>query len=223
MMFLENKYTKWYYAIIDNASKSVYTYYIEKHHIIPRSLGGTDNKDNIVALTARQHFICHWLLTKMTTGYEQRKMKFALGKFVQDGPNTQRCLTSKQYEVARIAISEARTGYKHTIEARKKMSESGKGRTPWNKGKSVVHSAESNRKRSETLKGIVRSKETIKKMSESKKGHTAGMTGKKHSPETIAKMSKPKQGSKHRRVECYKCKKSSMTPRHIKFCKGLLL
>ena len=40
--------------------------YTERHHIIPKSLGGGNNKENLVNLTAREHFICHWLLTKMT-------------------------------------------------------------------------------------------------------------------------------------------------------------
>ena len=39
--------------------------YTEVHHILPRSLGGGDDKENLVRLTAREHFICHYLLTKM--------------------------------------------------------------------------------------------------------------------------------------------------------------
>jgi len=62
---LENKYTKWYYNIIEIAKRSKFNCYIEKHHIVPKSLGGTDDDDNLVELTAKQHFICHLLLTKM--------------------------------------------------------------------------------------------------------------------------------------------------------------
>jgi hypothetical protein len=36
--------------------------YTEGHHIIPRSMGGTDESNNITYLTAREHFIAHWLL-----------------------------------------------------------------------------------------------------------------------------------------------------------------
>lgn len=39
--------------------------YTECHHIIPRSLGGSDDKDNLVRLTAREHYIAHLLLWKM--------------------------------------------------------------------------------------------------------------------------------------------------------------
>jgi hypothetical protein len=38
--FLENKYTKWYFSIISNAQSREVSGYIEKHHIIPKSLGG---------------------------------------------------------------------------------------------------------------------------------------------------------------------------------------
>jgi len=45
--------------------KEVYT---EKHHIIPKSLGGSNKKSNIVALSAREHFIAHCLLAKIYGG-----------------------------------------------------------------------------------------------------------------------------------------------------------
>jgi hypothetical protein len=39
--------------------------YYENHHIIPKCLGGNNSKDNLVLLTAREHFISHHLLVKM--------------------------------------------------------------------------------------------------------------------------------------------------------------
>lgn len=42
-MFLENKYTKWYFGIISKAlARDIYEGYTEKHHIIPKALGGDD-------------------------------------------------------------------------------------------------------------------------------------------------------------------------------------
>lgn len=73
-VYLQNKYARWYYNIIDRARSRSTAGYIEKHHIIPRSLGGDNSKDNLVALTAREHFVCHLLLTKMTTGTDRNKM-----------------------------------------------------------------------------------------------------------------------------------------------------
>lgn len=78
-MYLDNKYTKWYNSIIENANLRItQSGYTEKHHIIPRSLGGTNKKDNLVSLTPREHFICHLLLTKMTLGNDRYKMIYAL-------------------------------------------------------------------------------------------------------------------------------------------------
>jgi hypothetical protein len=42
--------------------------YYESHHIVPRCLGGKDNKDNLVNLTAREHFIAHLCLVKIHPG-----------------------------------------------------------------------------------------------------------------------------------------------------------
>ncbi len=73
-MYLHNKYTTWYNNIITNAQVRVIDGYTEKHHIIPKSFGGSNKKDNLVSLTAREHFICHLLLTKMTHGKQQQQM-----------------------------------------------------------------------------------------------------------------------------------------------------
>lgn len=69
-MFTPNKYTKIYFQIIHKRKvKQVIDInsdiYFEIHHIIPRSLSGDNSKNNLVRLTAREHFICHYLLTKM--------------------------------------------------------------------------------------------------------------------------------------------------------------
>jgi hypothetical protein len=78
-MFIENKYYEWYKTIISRPilEKNT-TVYTEKHHIIPKSLGGSNSKENLVRLTAREHFMCHLLLPEFTEGRNQHKMKKAL-------------------------------------------------------------------------------------------------------------------------------------------------
>lgn len=78
MLFIDNKYTKWYISLINKAKHRTIDGYTEQHHIIPKSLNGTDDADNLVALTPREHFICHLLLTKMVSGNAKYKMSFAL-------------------------------------------------------------------------------------------------------------------------------------------------
>lgn len=42
--------------------------YVERHHIVPRSLGGSDEADNLIRLTAEDHFFAHLLLAKIHGG-----------------------------------------------------------------------------------------------------------------------------------------------------------
>ena len=65
MKFLENKYSRWYFQIINNRFNNTPVGYYESHHVVPKSLSGEDSKANLVKLTAREHYICHLLLTKM--------------------------------------------------------------------------------------------------------------------------------------------------------------
>lgn len=63
-MFLENKYSRWYNSIVLRYKNSP-PLKGEKHHIIPRFMGGDDSPDNLVLLPFRAHYVCHLLLTKM--------------------------------------------------------------------------------------------------------------------------------------------------------------
>lgn len=58
-------YKKIYNQIIENRKQNKFEGYTENHHIIPRSLGGSNKSDNLVSLSAREHFLCHFLLAKM--------------------------------------------------------------------------------------------------------------------------------------------------------------
>lgn len=230
-MFIENKYKKLYFIIINNAmnrhlDKDVY---VERHHIIPKSIGGNNLRSNIVRLTAREHFICHMLLIKFVeSNHHKIKMKHALGKFVQCSKKQQRNLTARQYEIARRAISEARMGYQHSEESRLKMSLTRKGRPSPNKGRIgwFKHSNDAKQRignacRGKTFEeryGVERAQEIKNQITRSKQGKPSGMLGKKHSEETLVKMSKPRKGSPHIRTTCPHCDKNNKTPRHIKYC-----
>jgi hypothetical protein len=102
-MFKNNKYTKWYNNIIFNRRQNPLnnSVYQEKHHIIPKSLGGSNKKENIVSLTAREHFICHRLLVKMTEGKNKAKMSYAIRTMMnRENPYQKRYkVTSKTYEL----------------------------------------------------------------------------------------------------------------------------
>ena len=48
--------------LVQIIDKHVYT---ERHHIVPRHMGGTDDEDNFVTVTYRQHILLHLLLWKI--------------------------------------------------------------------------------------------------------------------------------------------------------------
>ena len=125
MIFIDNKYTKYYNDIIKNAQERHLPedVYVEKHHIIPRSLGGDNRKTNLVLLTAREHFVCHLLLIKMTEKQARFKMLSAVTRFRQVNSKQQRAFTSWEYKKIRECAISARTGQKHSIETRQKIKD----------------------------------------------------------------------------------------------------
>lgn len=58
-------YKKHYDLLIERAKLRILESYTEKHHIVPRCLGGNDEKENIVKLTPEEHYVAHQLLVKM--------------------------------------------------------------------------------------------------------------------------------------------------------------
>lgn len=129
MIFIQNKYTRIYYNIVTRAQSRVLAsdIYTERHHIIPKSLGGSNSKDNLVALTGREHFICHRLLVKMTMGLDKSKMAHAVWVMLIRGKETDKgIVTSRTFELARREAAEAAslllTGIKRSEQTRQKMS-----------------------------------------------------------------------------------------------------
>lgn len=58
-------YYKHYDLLISRAKDRKLDCYTEQHHIIPRCIGGSDEKDNLVRLTPEEHYVAHQLLVKM--------------------------------------------------------------------------------------------------------------------------------------------------------------
>lgn len=90
--------------------------YFEGHHIIPKSKGGGGisskglNNENIVYLTAREHFLAHWLLWRI---YRDRSSALAFHKMISTNKNQNRIISSKGYEEARFAFRETNRGNKY--------------------------------------------------------------------------------------------------------------
>ncbi len=143
----ETKYSKWYSDLMAKSKIRTLTGYTEKHHIIPRSFGGSDDKDNIAVLTAREHYIAHWLLWKMKFSQPYSgKMAHAFATFFSRTFTKDRSihhnynLNSRTYEKVKTEsaayISEnfsgenaAWYGRKHTEESKKIIGEKSKLKT----------------------------------------------------------------------------------------------
>lgn len=176
-MYLQNKYTRWYYNIIQRAqtrtiSGRTISGYTERHHIIPKSLGGSNAKSNLVVLTAKEHFICHLLLTKMTTNLDKQKMCFAFWLLCNNTNKHQQrhTPTASTYSKIRSEYSSTMSnrlkgipknyasflGKSHSEETKRLQSEVKKGKLNPNFGKK--HSDESKRLIGLTHKGITKPK-----------------------------------------------------------------
>jgi hypothetical protein len=172
--------------------------YTERHHIIPKSIGGSDDQSNLVRLTAREHFICHLLLPKMLTGVNKRNMTFAIWSMLNRNHSRQRSrhkVNSHVYQRLKtqiaIAISESNTGRTRTKEFCESMSKLRTGRKmPQISGSNhytqkegyvskiagenhymfgKTHNEITNQKRRDKILGTTRSEETKKKQSEARK------------------------------------------------------
>jgi hypothetical protein len=131
MIFINNKYSRMYYAIINQAKTRTKSQgYSEKHHIIPRSLGGTNDTENIVKLTGREHYICHRLLVKMTEGSAKGKMAFALNSMMNRYHSSMERYVpnSRVYEYLRKELSDAHKRLGRTAEHKAAISRTHTGK-----------------------------------------------------------------------------------------------
>jgi hypothetical protein len=114
-------YQRIYNQLVKRAQNRILEGYKEKHHIIPKCLGGSNNKENLVELTAREHFLCHILLCEIYP--KESKLKYALwcmanGK--HKSINSDFTPSSRLYERTRLNFIKIHTGFKFTDEMRSK-------------------------------------------------------------------------------------------------------
>lgn len=155
--------------------------YTERHHIVPRFEGGSNDPENLIRLTARDHIFAHLILAKWKGGKHWLAVSYV-------SANSQRRTipTAQEIRIAALGREKALKGNnlgsgKRSTETRMRISKARQG---------VKLSDEARSKLSQARKGSKLSAETRLKMSESRKGKTA-------SAETRRKMSEVFQGRKH--------------------------
>jgi len=161
-------YKKIYESIIDRAKNRKLNSYKEKHHIIPKCIGGNDDETNLVELTAKEHFICHLLLCEIYPN--ENKIKFAAWMMCSMITMTQTrayIVSSKEYEYYKNLCANTRKGKSHTEETKRKIREKRALQVMVSKG---PRSEETKRKISERNIGKTMSYESRRKISVANRG-----------------------------------------------------
>ena len=159
------RHKKRYDKIINHYRNTIVEGYVEKHHIVPKCMGGTDNIKNLVALPAKAHFICHYLLHKMhpdslPLARAFNMMASATTKYQKGRKKSKGTL----YEISKIARSEAMKGIKLSPEHKAKISVPKTNKENYKKPKSQEHRMNI----SKALKGKRKDPATIEKIRKSK-------------------------------------------------------
>lgn len=161
-------------AILEARSKGGGIYY-EQHHIVPKCLGGTNDKNNLVLLTGKEHFIAHLLLHRQYPN--NCKLKIALVAMCNlknkhiDGRFT---VSSRTYEYARQLLSnimqERMRGKIHSEELKIKWSLNRKGKPSHRKGKKLSEEHKAKLKKTDEQRRL---------MSDVRKGQVSSCKGRR--------------------------------------------
>jgi hypothetical protein len=148
-------YEKHYSALIERARNRIIDGYVEKHHIIPKCMGGSDDESNLVILTPEEHFVAHQLLVKMYPdnyklilalafmtsstpqlkkrnnkkyGWTRRKNNIALKNIKRKKPRPYKRKTKRVLtETHKNRIANSLSGRNHSEETKRKIRDSNLG------------------------------------------------------------------------------------------------
>jgi transposase len=180
--------------------------YFEGHHIIPKSKGGTgnsarpNNSPNIVLLTAREHFLAHWILWRI---YRDRSTALSFHKMLSINNKQNRVISSKGYEEAKEAFRVTNLGNQH------------------GKGKTRVVSEEQKKRHSELMKGKNVGLLNPSKRDDVRKKISDSLKGRKKSEKHIQNLSISQKNRK--KIKCPFCNKFTnqlnANKWHFDYCK----
>jgi hypothetical protein len=200
-------YSAIYAELMMRAQARTLTGYVERHHILPRCLGGSDEPENIASLTPREHFLAHLLLVKMHPGHNglsfaahmmgrqgtlDRSRDYAWVRARVSADQSRRMAGVPRSEAAMAGLVAARHAPK-SAEHRAKLAAANKGKRA---------SEETRARLSVALTGRPVSDRARQLTSEYMKGRRHGLgnrsrTGLTNSPETRAKIAAAQTGRKH--------------------------
>jgi hypothetical protein len=208
--------------------------YHERHHILPKCMGGTNEEENLIDLFARERFIAHKLLAIENPNNNSLVYAYGCMAWAINDNQERYEVAPEEYEEARIALSESMKGKPKSEKHRAKLSEIKKGKplpsevikkaadarrgVPLtDEHKSNISKALTGRTFSDEHKDNISKSKTGKPQSEAQKTALASVCeankGRKHSEKTKAKMSASQknriisEGSKRKMSESAKKRK----------------
>lgn len=193
-------YANIYNLIVLQAKERILFPPYEVHHILPKSLGGSNSTNNLTRLTFREHILCHELLWKTyrqnlgETHIATRKMAHAFHLMMTDS-NGCRHPSIRQAALALIAAREAQIGKKLSADTKHKISIGHKGQIPWNKNMQGWATAEISEKISKANKGnkyalgVKLNEQQLARRSEINSGINNPMFGRTHTTDSRKAMS----------------------------------
>src|SRR5580704_18811987 len=120
-------YATHYKRLIDRARIRVLDTYTERHHVVPRCMGGGNDRDNIVRLTPEEHYVAHQLLVKLYPG-NTALIAAACLMTGKPSPLTGRTGGNKLHGWLRRRYAEAKKGWMHAPEIREQINAKNRGK-----------------------------------------------------------------------------------------------
>ncbi len=157
-------YQRIYDALIESARSHPVVGPKERHHVLPRCLGGGNDKDNLIDLSARQHYVAHQLLVKIYPDHHGLKYAAYMMTIGPKGNRSSNRLYGwlKESYLKNRPQSRGMTGIKHSEQTKEKMK---KARAK------QIFSAETKLKISQSKTGAKMSQETRRSMAEKRNKH----------------------------------------------------
>lgn len=166
--------------------------YRERHHVLPRCMGGGDSKENLVALTPEEHYVAHQLLVKLHP--DKHQLAFAALRMARGATG------NKAFGWLRRRVSQARLGKPLSAEHRAKVGAAGRGRKHSEESKAKMRAVKIGKRKHMTEAGRRTLAEKVKSMSsEAHKRQADAIRGRKASAETRGKLSAARIGNQHSR------------------------
>jgi hypothetical protein len=182
-------YEQVYSRIVERGKQRILEGYGENHHIVPKCLGGADTQDNIVRLTAREHYLVHYLLQLLHPTNRKLRYAFYMMCTMHTEDQERYKVSARTYAYAKTLVGE------RSLEMRKQISETLKeayrtGRRTSNAGKKMPKAfgesiSAAKKGMIGTNLGIPMKEEQKKKISETLKGHQVKQSTKDKIAQTL--------------------------------------